>query len=210
MTTNERILGDLNLSKNRLLHTIGVAACAKELAQRHFPLLSPEKMETAGLLHDFTKEYTVDEQKALCQKYNIVISPDESKIPKLYHGKTAAAIAKNVYGVDDEIASAIYYHTTGRADMTDAETVLYFADYIEKYRTDKGCIKVRNYYLKLLKSEDDSLIALKKGILYSFDTTIKHLLKKVENINYATIEARNSIIEQILIISNKEKEGIIK
>lgn len=197
MTLNERILQDLHLSEKRLLHTIGVAACAKQLAVRHFPSLSPEKMEIAGLLHDFTKEKTLDEQKSLCVKYKIEITPEEADIPKLYHGKTAAAIAKYEYGLDDEIASAIYYHTTGRANMTDAETVLYFADYIEEYRTDKGCIDVRKYYLKLLKKETDPMIALKKGVLYSFDMTIKHLLHKNEKISFATITTRNTIIEQL-------------
>jgi len=203
MTINEKILNDLNLSEKRLLHTRGVAACAKQLAQRHFPSLSSAKMETAGLLHDFTKEYSLDEQKALCQKYNIVMLPVEAKSPKLYHAKTAAAIAKYEYNVDDEIASAIYYHTTGKANMTDAEAVLYFADYIEEYRTDKGCIDVRNYYLKLLKKESNNQIALKKGILYSIDITIAHLIKKGEIIGYDTISARNFLVVELNSYENK-------
>ncbi|HAN22049.1 MAG: hypothetical protein A2Y15_01360 [Clostridiales bacterium GWF2_36_10] len=197
MTTNEKILNDLRLSKKRYLHTMGVVACTKELAKRHFPLLSTEKLETAALLHDFTKELSVEEQKALCQKYNIAITAEDEKIPKLFHGKTAAAIAIHEYSADEETASAIYYHTTGRANMTDMETVLFFADYIEDYRTDKACIDVRKYYEKCLKQEDKHLIALKKGVLYSFDTTIKHILDKKELISYTTIEARNSLLEDL-------------
>ena len=204
MTLNERILKDLRLSEKRLQHTKGVAACAKLLAARHFPSLSPEKMETAGLLHDFTKEYTLEEQRALCIKYGIEIPSSEADIHKLYHAKTAAAIAKYEYDTDEEISSAIYWHTTGRSGMSDAETVLYFADYIEEYRTDKGCIRVRNNYIRHLKKESDPLIALKKGVLYSFEVTIKHLLHKNEKICLATIEARNYMIERL---RQQEKEG---
>jgi predicted HD superfamily hydrolase involved in NAD metabolism len=197
MSLKERIIGDLKLSEERFQHTMGVAKCAKELVQRHFPALSADKMEIAALLHDFTKEYTLEEQKELCKKYNIYISPDEADVPKLYHAKTAAAIAKYVYGVDKETESAIYYHTTGRAGMTDAEAVIYFADYIEENRTDNACVEVREYYLKRLKKEEDPLVALKKAILYSLDMTIKHLINIEQNICTATIEARNDIIKYL-------------
>lgn len=197
MSLKEQIIRDLNLSEERYQHTLGVAKCAKELAQRHFPALSLEKIEIAALLHDFTKEYTLEQQKELCRKYNLYISPDEADVPKLYHAKTAAAIAKYVYGVDKETESAIYYHTTGRAGMTDAEAVVYFADYIEENRTEKACVMVRDYYLKLLAGEKDPLVALKRAILYSLDMTIKHLIKKEQNICIATIEARNDIINYL-------------
>ncbi|PKM62927.1 MAG: hypothetical protein CVU97_02825 [Firmicutes bacterium HGW-Firmicutes-21] len=197
MTMTEKIIKDLRLSNERFLHTLGVADCVKRLAERHFPLLSTEKLEVAALLHDFTKEYSTDKQLVLCKKYNIVMTDEEAKTPKLYHAKTAAAIAKDTYGVDDYTASAIYYHTTGRANMTDAELCLYFADYIEDYRTDKACIKVREYYQKLLAKERDHLVALKKGVLYSYDSTIMHLIKKGENINPTTIEARNQLVDEI-------------
>lgn len=197
MNLKEQILSDLKLSDKRLQHTLGVAKCARELAQRHYPNLSPDKMEIAALLHDYTKEYTLDEQKELCEKYHIYIAPDEALSPKLYHAKTAAAIAKYVYGVDKEIESAIYYHTTGRAGMTDAEAVLYFADYIEENRTDKACVAVRNYYRKQLATEKDHIVALKKGILYSLDTTIQYLIAEEQYICIATIEARNDLIKYL-------------
>lgn len=197
MSIKEQIIRDLKLSEKRLKHTFGVAKCARELALRHYPHLSADKMEIAALLHDFTKEYSLDEQKALCEKYNIYISPDEALSPKLYHAKTAAAIAKYVYGLDKEIESAIYYHTTGRAGMTDAEEVLYFADYIEENRTDKACVDVRNYYLAQLSAEKDLIVALKKGILYSLDTTIKYLIEEGQYICASTIEARNHFIKYL-------------
>jgi len=197
MTKAEIILKDLKLSKKRLLHTLGVVESAKTLAKRHFPNLSLEKTEVAALLHDFTKEYSQEEQKELCKKYNIYIPSEEADIQKLYHAKTSAAVAKFIYGVDEETESAIYYHTTGRANMTDAEMILYFADYIEPNRTEKSCVEVREYYNKCLVSEHNHLKALKKSVLFSLDQTIKYLLKDNEKICVATIEARNSLLDYI-------------
>ncbi len=203
MSLKEQIISDLKLSEERYIHTLGVAKCAKALAQRHYPNLSADKMEIAALLHDFTKEYTLEQQKELCKQYNIYIPPEEAGSLKLYHAKTAAAIAKYVYGVDKETESAIYYHTTGRAGMTDAEAVLYFADYIEENRTEKACVMVREYYLKQLATEKDHIVALKKAILYSLDMTIKHLLKIEQSICIATIEARNDIINYLSQMKGK-------
>jgi len=205
MTANEKIIKDLRLSKERFLHTMGVADCAKKLARRHFPSLSAEKTETAALLHDFTKEYSLNEQIALCRKYNIALTDEEKKTPKLYHAKTAAAIAKHQYGVDEETASAIYYHTTGRANMTVAEVCLYFADYIEEYRTEESCVKVREYYESLLFKEQSHLTALYKAVVYSFNMTILHLLEISESINTETVNARNWYIN--ILKEGKETNG---
>ena len=44
-------------------------------------------------------------------------------------------LAKTKYGVEDEeILGAIKYHTTGKADMTMLEKIVFIADYIEENR----------------------------------------------------------------------------
>ena len=55
--------------------------------------------------------------------------------PALIHGKLGAFYAKTKYQVEDEeILSAIRYHTTGHPDMTVLEKIIYLADYIEPGR----------------------------------------------------------------------------
>ena len=54
-----------------------------------------------------------------------------------------AAIARDLFGVSDEIYWAIYWHTTGKADMTKLEKVIYLADYIEPSRDFPGVEKLR-------------------------------------------------------------------
>ena len=58
----------------------------------------------------------------------------ERSAVKLLHAKSGAALAKYIFGQDDEIFQAILYHTTGRGDMSLAEKILYLADYMEPNR----------------------------------------------------------------------------
>ncbi len=60
----------------------------------------------------------------------------EERNPSLLHGKVGAFMAKNKYGItDEEILSAITWHTTGKDNMTDLEKIVFCADYIEPGRT---------------------------------------------------------------------------
>ena len=62
---------------------------------------------------------------------------------KLLHSKTGAAVARDRFGVSDEIYNAIFYHTTGKADMTLLEKIIYLADYIEPSRSFPGVEELR-------------------------------------------------------------------
>ena len=62
-------------------------------------------------------------------------------------------MARDVFGVDGEIYSAIYWHTTGHADMTLLEKIIYLADYIEPSRDFPGVDKLRQVcYKNLMKA----------------------------------------------------------
>lgn len=55
--------------------------------------------------------------------------------PELLHAKLGAYYAREKYGVDDEdIRSAIEFHTTGRPAMSLLEKIVFVADYIEPNR----------------------------------------------------------------------------
>ena len=68
------------------------------------------------------------------REYGIALDALEKKALKLLHAKTGAALARDVFGVDDEIYNAILWHTTGKPDMTVLEKVIYLADFIEPTR----------------------------------------------------------------------------
>ena len=55
--------------------------------------------------------------------------------PNLWHAASAAVDITETFGITDrEIASAIRYHTTGKADMSLLEVILYMADLTDETR----------------------------------------------------------------------------
>ena len=197
MTDANRILSSIKVSEKRLKHTMGVAVCAKELVQTHFPSLDLNTVELAALMHDYTKEFSPEKQFELCEFYGIELTEEERLAPKLLHGKTAAAIASQQFGLPKDACSAIYYHTTGRADMTPFEIVIYLADYIEEFRDDPSCVKLREFYLKNINRNCDKNAVLINTLVRSFDITLKHLIDDGRLIDRNTIGARNFYLRRL-------------
>ena len=125
----------------RIAHIKGTEEEAVRLARRWGA--DEEKARRAGILHDITKYLEMDEQLQLCHKYGIVLDDLEQRAVKLLHSKTGACVARDVYGVSDDIYHAIFWHTTGKADMTLLEKILYIADYMEPNRDFPGVEKLR-------------------------------------------------------------------
>lgn len=121
------------LDKDRLLHTLGVMYTASALAMAHGADM--EQAQIAGLLHDCAKCISNKKKMKLCMKNGIELSPSEKQNTFLIHAKLGAHIAKEQYKVsDDEVLSAIRWHTTGKENMTTLEKIVYIADYIEPGR----------------------------------------------------------------------------
>ena len=121
------------------------------------------------------------EQLALCRQYGIALDDLERKALKLLHARTGAAIAREVFGADDEIYSAIRWHTTGRANMTLLEKIIYLADYIEPSRDFPGVEALRRVCY-----ED-----LDRGLLTGLEMTIEEMRGMGNPVHHATLEARD-------------------
>lgn len=121
------------LTKSRYEHSIGVQYISAALAMRYGTDLY--NAELAGLMHDCAKCISSEEMLSLCRKYNLSISETERKSPYLLHGKLGAYFCSHKYDItNQEILSAITYHTTGRPGMSLMEKIIYVADYIEPQR----------------------------------------------------------------------------
>ena len=129
------------LKPKRMPHVLGTEGEAAKLARRFGA--DETKARVAGLLHDCTKKLDMDRQLSLCRHYGIDLDPLEQVSLKLLHSKTGAAVARDKFGVSDEIYNAIFYHTTGKADMTLLEKIIYLADYIEPSRRFPGVDELR-------------------------------------------------------------------
>lgn len=128
------------LDPMRFEHTLGVSYTAACLGMVWG--VDPLKCELAGLLHDCAKCYSHEEQIRGCNDNLIALTDEELLAPQIIHAKYGSFLAETVYGVDDQdILNAIKYHTTGRAQMSMLEKIIYVSDFIEPMRDKSKCLK---------------------------------------------------------------------
>ncbi len=157
-------------SGSRFEHTLGVMYTAAKLATCYRD--DVQKALIAGLLHDCAKGYSSDDKIKLCEEFGIKVLDCERKNPELLHAKLGAHLAKAEYHIEDkEILDAIYYHTTGRPEMTMLDKIIYVADYIEPNRNQAPHLDT----IRLLAYEDidKALIEILKDTLDYLNQTNK-------------------------------------
>lgn len=121
------------MDEGRYQHTLGVMYTAAALAMRYE--YDIQKAQIAGLLHDCAKCIPNGKKLKLCEKYQIPVTEVENRNPFLLHAKLGSFLASHEYDVqDEEILSAILYHTTGKPGMSLLDKIVYIADYIEPRR----------------------------------------------------------------------------
>lgn len=183
----EKIQEDVKnaLSKKRYIHSLGVVERAEEFAALFNVDL--EKARYAAILHDIAKEIPKEEAFLLLKKYNVELDEVEKVNFNLVHGKLGAAIAKYEYNMPDDIVSAIKYHTTGKANMTTLEKIIYLADATEKNRTYLGKHNdlTLEEVVELIKKDLD------EGLLYVLKWSLNSVLRHDLLIQFDSVEAYN-------------------
>ena len=183
MIESYKTLLQSRLSDYRCRHSFCVADAAAELAEQYGA--DREKAYLAGLLHDITKEADRAEQFELFRLGGVELSIAETRNPKLWHAMSAPIFLKEKLGItDEEILTAIRYHTTARAGMSRMEKILYIADFISADRVYDDVDVVR----KLAKQ------SLEETMLYTLDYTIRDLLKKRRSIHPDSVACYNELI----------------
>ncbi len=166
------------LDDKRFRHTISVAHTAAALAMCHD--LDPQKAYLAGLLHDCAKCIPNSDKMALCAKYSLGITATEKENPDLLHAKLGSYLARSKYGIEDEeILSAILFHTTGKPGMSVFEQIIYIADYIEIHRKPLP---------NLEKARQLAFHDLDACMLLILESTLDYLHKKEATIDEITQE----------------------
>ncbi len=164
--------------QKRVPHIRGTEEEAMRLAQ-HWGA-DVKLAQRAAILHDCTKYLELEPHKALCAKYGVELDELEQRAVKLLHSKTGACIAKYVFGEPDEVYEAIFWHTTGKADMTLLEKIIYMADYIEPNRDFEGVEEMR----ALAYSNLD------KAMLMGIDSTVEDMQQRGNPIHKNTQQAQ--------------------
>lgn len=171
------------LDEYRYHHSLCVADSARALAKKYGA--DAEKAYTAGLLHDVTKNASKEEHASLCKKYNLELTPLEATSPKLWHAMTGALFVEYELGVsDEEIITAVRYHTTGRANMSLLEKVIFTADFISADRSYSGVEEMRVFAQN----------SLEQAMLEGLKFTIKELMDANRAIHPDTLSAYNDIV----------------
>lgn len=116
-----------HVSQKRYTHSLEVAKQAVRLANQFGA--DPEKAEIAGLLHDICKEMPEEKQLQYLKQHAILLDVKVVEYPWIWHGFTASVYLKEELGITDEdILNAVKLHTTGRANMTLLEEIIFVAD----------------------------------------------------------------------------------
>ncbi len=165
------------LNPNRVAHVLGCRNTAVELA-RHWGADETDAAR-AGILHDITKALDGPLQLTLCSEYGILLDDFSQKYPKTLHAMTGALVARRIFGENDAVVEAIRHHTTGKADMSLLEKIIYIADYMEPNRTLPYVQELR----RLAYTDLDA--AVKLGL----EKTLEHLAKLGDEVSPATREA---------------------
>lgn len=136
-----QLLKDM-LSKKRYTHSLNVAEQCVRLARRYNA--DEERAYLAGLLHDIKKEETPQAMKSLAVLSDMDISEEELITPALWHAPAGAYYIRTKLGInDEELLSAVRYHTACKPDMTPIEKILYISDITSDDRSYKDVDKYR-------------------------------------------------------------------
>lgn len=189
-----------SLSDKRARHILAVEDMAVRLGRLYADGEESERiLRAAALLHDITKEKKGDEQLELCSQYGIPLTAEELCAPKTHHARTAAAKILKEYPefADENVVSAVRWHTTGRADMSIYEKLIFLADYIDDSRVFPDCVKLRELFWsaepeKMSAAERD--VHLTNILILAFDMTIMGLLSDGAVIHPDTVAARNFLV----------------
>ena len=145
-----------------------------------------EKAEVAGLLHDITKETDNAVQLEIIKNNGIELHSFDKKSDKFLHQASGAGMAIKL-GIDDmDIINSIRYHTTGKANMTMLEQIVYLADFISADRDYPD--------VDVIRKETEK--GIEYGLLYGTAYTIKSVAKRQIPLHPLTVEAYNWILDE--------------
>ena len=173
------------LHPNRVAHVLGCRDEAVKMAAHWGEDVT--NAARAGILHDITKVLDGPLQLTLCAAYDKVLSDFSRKYPKTLHALTGSLVAEKIFGENDAVVEAICNHTTGRANMSTLDKIIYVADYMEPCRDFPGVEKLREF------AYSDLDAALKLGL----EMTLEHLARQGNEVSPESREALAYLNERI-------------
>lgn len=188
MADFNKIKQDLSemLSEKRYNHSIAVAIQAFKLAEIYDEDTS--KAFIAGLVHDCCKEISKEEQLKIINKFDIMLTAIEEKEPNIWHGYAASGYIKEKWDItDDDICSAVKYHTCGKKNMTLLEKIIFVADLTSEDRNYPDAESIREISYKNID----------RAIYECYKYIIPFIVKRGGYITQNTIDCYNDSVSSI-------------
>ncbi len=171
------------LTPKRYHHSLCVADEAVRLAKKYGG--DCDKAYLAGLLHDITKNATVEEHLQIFSEFGIMLNDIEKNAEKLWHAISGAAYIEHILGIkDQDIITAIRYHTTAHENMSHFEKILYLADFTSSDRDYDD--------IDIMRAKVD--ISMEEALIYALSYTIDDLVSCGKQLHLDTVKAYNQYI----------------
>ena len=145
-----------NLSDRRYEHSCRVASYAEDLARRYgYGHRMQRLCYLAGISHDMCKEKPIGFLLRTVRTDGHPVTPDEAANSELLHGRAAAVVLQEYYGIHKKsLLNAVRYHTSASAKFDALGRIIYIADKIEPGR--ENCDYLRE---KVAKSKGQTVQA---------------------------------------------------
>ncbi len=173
-----------HLGASAFAHSLAVATKAAVLAEIYSVDVDAAKF--AGLLHDWARESDSLTLLAEARAAGHEITAADERVPYLLHAKIGSAAAEVRFpGLSDAVLQAIERHTTGAADMSRLDMVVYLADLLEPARSYEGVERLRDMI---------GSVPLEELYAQAYALSLRHLIDERKIIHPSTVDAWNAIV----------------
>ncbi len=133
LTEEIRVYAKTVLKKKRFEHSVRVAETASKLCKRFG--IDKKKGYLSGIAHDICKDMEPSSLSSFALRDGKGITEAEKEKPSLMHGRAAAVLLREKFGVvDNDVIQAVACHTLGGVGLSPLARIIYVADKIEPCR----------------------------------------------------------------------------
>ena len=181
-----------HLSDYRYEHSCRVAAFAEDIARRYGCSYRQQRLcYLAGIAHDMCKEKPDSFLLRTVRTDGQRISPEEAANGELLHGRAAAVLLRENYGIHQKLLlNAVRFHTSASVKFDTVGKIIFIADKIEPGR--KKCDYLR---------EKIDMMSLDELFLEVLKEVISFVEKKGEKVQLCTYKVYR-------YMQNKQKQII--
>lgn len=188
------------MSEKRFSHTLGVEKLAAHLGE----LVCPERvfeLRCASLLHDIAKELPEAETLRLLSGVR-GITDEDMKSHSVFHAFVGPEVIKRDFPeyATPDILSAVFNHTTGAADMSLFDEIIFISDFAEEGRSYPACREIAKKLderCRVAKNTDECIKAIHKTTYDTLLSVISTLERLEKPINSRTLLTRSAFAVKI-------------